>query len=505
VRRMLSIVAVWGVLGPAAPGGAETAERPRVPFPPTADYRLRTIHGWTVRVHKELLDPQNDIGARAVRLLEFKLDRIVQMVPPRAVEKLRQVPIWISAYDRRKRHRCACYHPSASWLRNNGYNPDKARSVDIANAANFVSWTKHQPNMVLHELAHGYHHRFVPNGHDNADLRAAFRRASKAGAYESVLYCSGARKRAYAMNNVQEYFAEATEAMYGTNDFFPFVRVELKEHDPALFAAMRKLWLEPPEAKRKPPKRARPDSAPPAGAAPVGTAGGPSGKPAAAASRPRYTPTREWIARDVEGWTVYFHPTLVREHKQLDRQVLRVLTGRLLEVARIVPPKALATLRTVKIWMDYEHWRSRAGGYHPSRGWLVRNGYNPDKTESVDFPRAEGFLRVVRVQPSVVLHELAHAYHDQCLPGGFGNPEVRAAYQAAKEAKLYDDCLLYTGRRLRAYAMTNPMEYFAELSEAYFGTNDFYPFLRAELKQHDPKGFELLEGLWSNPPQVPKQ
>ena len=42
----------------------------------------------------------------------------------------------------------------------------------------------------------------------------------------------------------------------------------------------------------------------------------------------------------------------------------------------------------------------------------------------------------------------------------------------------------------------NAKEYFAEASEAYFGTNDFYPFVRAELKKHDPEMFRLLEKLW---------
>ena len=41
------------------------------------------------------------------------------------------------------------------------------------------------------------------------------------------------------------------------------------------------------------------------------------------------------------------------------------------------------------------------------------------------------------------------------------------------------------------------MEYFAELSESYFGTNDFYPFIRAELKVHDPRGFEVLKAAWA--------
>lgn len=45
-----------------------------------------------------------------------------------------------------------------------------------------------------------------------------------------------------ALNNDQEYFAEASEAFFGTNDFHPFVRAELKEHDPALFELLGKLW-----------------------------------------------------------------------------------------------------------------------------------------------------------------------------------------------------------------------------------------------------------------------
>ena len=507
VRRWVCLVAVWGFWAGAgagawgAPAGkAGSAKAPagkvaRAVYPPTADYCVRTMAGWTVRVHKELLTTDKAVGEKAIRLLGFKLDRIVRMVPAAAVEKLRRIPIWLSAYDRQKRHPCACYHPSAGWLRANGYNVDKAQSVDILNAGAFVAWTRQQPNMVLHELAHGYHDRFLPGGHGNAQVRSAYEKAKRAGTYESVLHYSGRRTRAYALNNPQEYFAEATEAMYGTNDFHPFVRIELKEHDAALYGLLRTLWHEPAEPKARSRPARRPASAPGAtAAAPAGRkATPPATKPARA--KPRYTPTDGYVVRDVEGWKVYFHGDLVRKHPALDREVLGVLAGRLHEVARMVPPAALAKLRTVKIWMEYRHWRSRSGGYHPSRTWLVNNGYNPDKTDSVEFARAEGFLRVVRVQPAVVLHELAHAYHDQFLPGGFGNKLLRAAHERAKAAKLYDSCLLYTGRRLRAYAM----EYFAELSEAQFGTNDFFPFVAAELKTHDPKAHALLRKLWSRP------
>jgi len=39
-------------------------------------------------------------------------------------------------------------------------------------------------------------------------------------------------------------------------------------------------------------------------------------------------------------------------------------------------------------------------------------------------------------------------------------------------------------------------EYFAECTEAYFGVNDFYPFNKAELKEHDPDMYDLLTDIW---------
>ncbi len=50
----------------------------------------------------------------------------------------------------------------------------------------------------------------------------------------------------------------------------------------------------------------------------------------------------------------------------------------------------------------------------------------------------------------------------------------------------------------RAYALSNPQEYFAETTEAFFGRNDFQPFDRAELQLLDPEMCTLLERLWSS-------
>ena len=58
------------------------------------------------------------------------------------------------------------------------------------------------------------------------------------------------------------------------------------------------------------------------------------------------------------------------------------------------------------------------------------------------------------------------------------------------------------GRRERHYALNNPKEYFAETTEAFFGVNDFYPFVRAELKEFDPAMFELLGEVWAVSPNA---
>jgi hypothetical protein len=100
----------------------------------------------------------------------------------------------------------------------------------------------------------------------------------------------------------------------------------------------------------------------------------------------------------------------------------------------------------------------------------------------------------------VILHELAHAYHDQVL--GFDEPRIREAYERYKKSGAGEKVLLYDGRRVRHYALTNPMEFFAEMTEAYFGVNDFFPFNRAELKEAHPEILALLRDIWEPPTPV---
>ena len=209
-------------------------------------YETRDISGWQVHIRKELIEKEPVDTTRALVGLKTMLDAIVRDVPARAVAELRKVPLYFSpAY--KAGGSGAEFHPEADWLRDNGRDPVMARGVEFSGVADFEAEMKRMPNFALHELAHAYHHRVLKDGFDNAQIKAAYERAKAGGKYERVERWRGNGKpntfeRAYAMTDPMEYFAENTEAFFSRNDFFPFTRDKLKQHDPEMLALLAKLW-----------------------------------------------------------------------------------------------------------------------------------------------------------------------------------------------------------------------------------------------------------------------
>jgi hypothetical protein len=204
--------------------------------------------------------------------------------------------------------------------------------------------------------------------------------------------------------------------------------------------------------------------------------------------------------RKLEGWTVRVDDRLLRPpDDELGRRALRFLENKLADIEAVVPEDRLKKLQAVTIVLDLTHGKLGPMQYHPGAEWLRANGYSADLEKCVHIPRAADLptRRNINEQPWVILHELAHAYHDQVL--GFDEPRIKAAYDAYKKSGHGDRTLLYDGRRVRHYALTNQMEFFAEMTEAYFGVNDFFPFNRAELKDSEPAIYALLRDVWEAP------
>ena len=203
------------------------------------------------------------------------------------------------------------------------------------------------------------------------------------------------------------------------------------------------------------------------------------------------------VVRPIEGWPVNVEPALIDgEHAEEGAKALKMLGNHLQRISILVPEKQLAALKKVEFWVEYAHPELRGKHYHPGKKWLVDHGYDPRLAKKVHITHAEELFSRDQLlkHPAVILHELAHGYHDQVL--GFDDEEIVAAYDKAMDDGLYDRVMLYNGNLVKAYAATNHKEYFSECTEAYLYRNDFYPFVNGELKGHDKPGFAQMERVW---------
>ena len=209
------------------------------------------------------------------------------------------------------------------------------------------------------------------------------------------------------------------------------------------------------------------------------------------------------VVRDVEGWTLHIHPELLAKDAKVTRHAVGLLEKQLREIVRVVPAAAVAELRKVPLYFSPPYpGTTQKAEYHPGAQWLRDHGRDPAMVKGVEFTNTAIFEQEMTRMPNVAFHELSHAYHDLVIEGGFRNAELLALYEAAKAGGSYERVARRNGRGRpdstdRAYGMTTVAEYFAESSEAYFVGNDFYPFVRSELKRHDPGMHDALARLWA--------
>ena len=207
----------------------------------------------------------------------------------------------------------------------------------------------------------------------------------------------------------------------------------------------------------------------------------------------KFEPTGSYEKITVNGFKI-----LVSKHARAAKEeyqpAMALLKLRLSEIERLVPKEALSKIQKIPIWIEQSDPKVPCMCYHVDKGWLTENGLNPDKEKSVELANLKNFVKWSFDQPLMVLHEMAHGYHD--LYFGYQEKSILDAYNAAMKSHLYDEVSYFRSNKRKAYATTNQMEYFAELTEALFGYNDFFPFTRPELEAHDPTGFKVLKEAW---------
>ena len=214
---------------------------------------------------------------------------------------------------------------------------------------------------------------------------------------------------------------------------------------------------------------------------------------------PKQAPTlpAAHTTRNIEGWNVLVDDRLLHgDGTPKGERALKLLTARLVAITIVVPEPALAKLRAVTIELDLDCGGLKSMQYHPDAGWLKSHGYSETLAQCVHIPTVDDFLSPFENHrmPWAVLHELSHAYHDQVL--GFEDPRVLAAWKKFRDSGKYKSVLTSPGSMREHYGLTDQKEFFAEMTECYFGSNDFYPFVTGELKQAEPELFTLLQEIW---------
>ena len=218
---------------------------------------------------------------------------------------------------------------------------------------------------------------------------------------------------------------------------------------------------------------------------------------------PGYTPYK------IQGFTVFVGgDVLAVPEKTYARMPLDVLDGELGTVAAVMDRKSVDALRRLVIWAEWNDTREGEAGrgvpvalYRSGTAQtMVRRDLHPLKAKTVDVVNLKALTE--EHQPGrdsgrcVLLHEFAHAVHDQVV--GWENPAIKGAFAQAMERRLYDK---------GQYVTTSPAEFFAELTCSYLDRLNYYPATRDDLKKHDSATYKLMEKVWGpgvrKPPPPP--
>lgn len=218
---------------------------------------------------------------------------------------------------------------------------------------------------------------------------------------------------------------------------------------------------------------------------------------------------------DMHGFPVYVSPTVDFDQRSGHEDIGRALDQLRAQFSYIVhpaprgiPSAALDELRAagVSIYLT---------GHEKDEWWPcgAADGCWNNAARRVGFTAAL-LHNLHGLDPLVLLHELAHAWHGLIVADGNRNACIRDGYnKSVHELGLYDEVVnqhWWTGTPAhegygtqRGYATTNEYEWFAESAEAYFMMNGSYPFHRHDLFEHDPTAYFIQNLLWDRPSECP--
>lgn len=220
-------------------------------------------------------------------------------------------------------------------------------------------------------------------------------------------------------------------------------------------------------------------------------------------------PVRDYVRRKAAGWTVWLERELAEEHGELAENAVSRLEHKLQATLDILPSHSHHILRKLPIFLMLGE-QSTAGGrnngaqYFQANAPAYRDHLDPRWSSALVIYSARNYTRLSEHWSLLVLlHEFSHAWHLEQWPEK--RPDILQAWEHAVHNELYEGIKDVNGKRIdRAYAVTNQLEYFAELSGTYFLGGEYEPFDRGGLREHDPVGLAMVEKMWGIGGPAPK-
>ncbi|MCX6879974.1 MAG: hypothetical protein NTW21_40165 [Verrucomicrobia bacterium] len=212
-------------------------------------------------------------------------------------------------------------------------------------------------------------------------------------------------------------------------------------------------------------------------------------------------PPREYTPVLAAGWTIQVEKQALAEEPELAGKAAARLGQKLNEALAALPEASRANLKKLKIFLMYGP-KAKGGGrdngteYYQPQAPDCYPTLDPHWGNSIVIYSAENYEWQSDLWAlKLTLHELAHAHHLGQWPED--RAEIVRAYENAMNRKLYRNVRTDQGQTVaKAYAIENPMEYFAELSCMYFAGCDYAPRNRQELATYDPEGYAMIRELW---------
>lgn len=200
-------------------------------------------------------------------------------------------------------------------------------------------------------------------------------------------------------------------------------------------------------------------------------------------------------------WTIEVEKQLIDEAPAIATKAIRRLEEKLDECYRLLPKPAQPVLKELKLFVMYGP-KARGGGYDNGLEYFANNA--PKFREHLDerWSRcivvhcAENYTEISNLWAlKSLIHEFGHAHHKENWPED--QPEIMAAWKNAVEKGLHLNVKDEKGKTIpKAYALTNQLEYFAELTAMYFAKCNYAPIDRAALKKYDPVGYAMIQKMW---------